>query len=139
MVESGLRTADALAYAGIQPRFWTNAMTSGLYTEPPPLLGRSRFFLTDDLVALDVLARLVDIGVIPHKACRIASDLRAWLRKDNRLRTLHLVIVADGSTTRAEIVDAPPEDSTVLWTINVAKARRAARQAIATRFAAEDE
>ncbi|MBV8092981.1 MAG: hypothetical protein JO110_07070 [Acetobacteraceae bacterium] len=71
----------------------------------------------------------------PNRACRIASDLRAWLRSDNRIRTLYLVIVVDRDrASRAEIVEKLPEDSTTLWLIHINKARRAARQAISAQL-----
>ena len=138
----GLRTVDALKYASLDRRFWNSIITRGLYSDLPELHpGRTgRFFGSDDLVAMEVLSELLRIGVIVHIACRIAMDLRAWLRQDRRVEKLYLVIVAepDGSR-RAEIVKEPPAESTTLWIIHVAKARRLARKAIAEQLAREGD
>ena len=129
-----LRTVDALAYAGIERPFFNSVVQRQLYTDLPVVNpGRiGRFFGAHDLVALEVFGELLRIGVMLHIAARLASDLRAWLRADARVQTLHLVTVADANGgTRAEIVKRAPDDATVLWIIHVAKARRLARQTIA--------
>jgi hypothetical protein len=135
-----LKTADALAYAGLDPVTWRNAMLKGLYPAAPSYEpGHPRFFKTDDLVALELLGKLIDIGVLPRIACRIASDFHARLRSDNRLKELYLVTIRDpDGSSRAELVKEPPENAVTLLVIRVDKARRMAREAIAAGLAIED-
>ena len=134
MNTEGLRTAAALRYAGLERPFWNSCVTRQIHTDLPPATpGKAgRFFAVDDLVALDVFGELIRIGVMLHVAGVVASKLRASLRADGRAKKLYLVTVADADgTTRPEIAPEPPPDSKTLWIIDVAKARRMARAAIA--------
>lgn len=136
-----LEIADALRFAGVDRSDWNNALSRGIYTEPPPAQpGKPRHFNTDDLVALAVLGRLLDLGVTPSQACRLASDTRAWLRRDNRLRELYIERVTDRhGQPRAEVVERLPEGALPLWRVHVLGLRKEARKAIAERFAREAE
>jgi hypothetical protein len=133
-METGLRTADALKYAGLERQFWNSIVQRQLYTDLPVAQpGRAgRLFVADDLVALDIFSELLRIGVMKHVAAHVAGNLRACLREDTTVRTLHLITVADATSgiTRPEIVKTPPTDAVVLWTLDIAKARALAHQAI---------
>ena len=135
---SSLPTAEALKYAGLDPKLWDDIMQRQLYPSPTSTIGGDRLFEADDLVTLEVLSELMRIGVVQHIACRMASDLRNWLRKEKRLPVLHLIAVADPEgNARAAVVKRPPATNKVLWVIFVEQARRLARKAIAPPAPAE--
>ena len=125
MIE-GLKTAEALQYAGLDRPFWNSVVQRAIRTDLPAVApGRAgRVFDVDDLVALRVFADLLAIGVHLNVAGYVADDLRAQLRASDDIGRLHLVTVRqpDG-TTLARVMAEPPADAVILWIIDVAKGR----------------
>ena len=126
-------TSAALAFAGLDRRFWDSLVSRRVRTDLPPAkpgkAGRS--FEADDLVALLILKDLLKIGVILHVAGFVADQLRGELRARAAVTKLYLVTLPDpDGTARPAIVAELPKDARLLWTIDVAGLRRAAKAAI---------
>jgi hypothetical protein len=135
----GLRTTEALKYAGLGRTFWNSIVTRQLYTDVPIARpGRiGRLFSVDDLIALGILGELLRIGVHLHVAAHTASNLRACLRADPSVQTLHLVTGKNASgVTQPAVVRTPSTDAVVQWVLDIAKARASAQQEIAKQKAA---
>ena len=121
-----VRTADVLRYVGLERPFWNSLVQRQLYTDLPPVRrGRAgRLFSADDVIAIEILAELLRIGVTPGIAARLAGELRAALRADPAAETLYMITAPDGQGgTQSAIIKQPPPEATVLWVIRVAKAR----------------
>ena len=132
----GLRTAEALQYAGLERPFWNSVVQRGVRADLPPRApGRAgRVFDVDDLVTLRVFADLLAIGVQLNVAGFVADDLRAHLRADDAIDRLHLVTVREpDGAVMPRITAEPPADATVLWIIDVAKGRGMVVSALADR------
>ena len=121
-----LETADALRLVGVDPKSWRNVIDRGYYTEAPAAQrGRPRQFMRDDIVALAIFSILVELGLLTGHAARLASDVRGWMRRDDRVETLFIAKTTDASgQPRADVHDAVPPGGRELFPLQIGRWRR---------------
>lgn len=134
---TSLGTADALTFADLKQRHFDDYARRGVLKGLPPTKRGppGRYFGPDDLIALDAFSDLLAIGVVPRCAGAVAGELRIRLRENPTAQRMYLVTVESGANgmRNPAIVLEPPADSILLFVLDVARARRAARQAIEDR------
>lgn len=128
-----MHTTQTLQWAGIGRQFWDQLVTHGLYPiAPPTRQGCARSFFVDDLVAVHVLAYLLDRDVVRSTAANIACQVHRLISADPTLEELTAWKLKPSN----EIVVAvhPPQRMGIeMFTFDIAYSRAEAMKAMAGR------
>lgn len=110
-VKPELRTADALAMAGLTPKAWDNLVSRGLFSEAPPTTTtHARKFGVDDVVALFAIRHYLDLGTGPAMAGRVGAAVRKELAKAGPGQEFFWIASTAEGTPCKVVLTRPPDD-----------------------------
>jgi hypothetical protein len=100
-----VRSAVAMRVVNLDRQRFNEAVANNYYEcAPSTVAGSVRLFKEDDLVALFVFARLLELNVLPRRAGQLACELKSSLRDRNHNPSLNVVYVR--GTTAGFFIDA---------------------------------